>query len=305
MGPAEALAELHGLVRAAGSMILTPTGPVCEVRGERAVIPRRVYRLCRVLAVPRPLLAVRRSKGRAGGRFVCRWPDAHGLLTRLALVDADLRPKDAPPRRFTGPRLAPAFLRGFFLGAGSVDDPARDHHLELELAGGVPRLEAALIAALAQLGLLPGAVPRRARRVIYLKRADAIVEFLGALGAGSTVLRYEEQRIRHEVRAQVNRLVNAETANLGKAGVAGMAQVAQIRLLQTTGRLEALPAAVQAVAHARLAHPEASLRELGGLLDPPVGKSAVQYRLAVIRRWAGQEGPGPGTRCKGGPAEGG
>lgn len=286
-------------------MILSPAGTLCEVRGERAVVPRRVYRLCQVLGVPRPQLVVRRSKGRAGGRFICRWQHAQALLRRLGLVDAALRPRDAPPRRFSGARLAPAFLRGFFLGAGSVDDPARDHHLELELAGDAPRLEAALVQALAQLGLEPGAFPRRARRVVYLKRADAIVEFLGALGAGTTVLRYEEQRIRREVRAQVNRLVNAETANLGKAGVAGMVQVAQIRRLQTTGRLDALPAAVQAVAHARLAHPEASLRELGGLLDPPVGKSAVQYRLGVIRRWAGENGPDPGTRCKGGPAEGG
>ena len=301
----EAAAEMHGLVRAAGHMILTPAGPVCEIRGERAVIPRRVFRLCRVLDVPRPLVAVRRSGGRAGGRFVCRWPDAGALLQRLGLVDAALRPQQAPPRRFTGVRLAPALLRGFFLGAGSVDDPARDHHLELEVSGGAPAQEAALLTAMGRLGLQASVFPRRARRVVYLKRADAIVELLAAMGAAATVLRYEEQRIRREVRSRVNRLVNAETANLGKAGAAALVQVAQIRRLEATGRLAALPAPVQAVAHARLAHPEASLRELGGLMEPPVGKSAVQYRLAVIRRVAGAEAPDPPTRCKGGPAEGG
>lgn len=286
-------------------MILTPSGPVCEVRGERAVIPRRVFALCRVLGLPRPLLAVRRSSGRAGGRFICRWPVAGPVLAQLALVDAALRPRPAPPRRWTGARLAPDFLRGFFLGAGSVDDPARDHHLELEVPVEARALELAVIEALGRLGLHPGVVERRARRVIYLKRADAIVEFLAAVGATGTVLRYEEQRIRHEVRAQVNRLVNAETANLGKAAAAAMEQVAHIRRLEATGRLQRLPRSIQVVAQARLDHPEASLRELGGLVDPPVGKSAVQYRLAVIRRLAGVAGPDPPTRCKGGSAEGG
>ena len=299
----EALAELHGLVRAAGSLLLTPGGLVCEVRGERAVVPRRVYRLCRALDAPRPLLAVRRSPGKAGGRFVCRWAHAGDLLIRLHLLGPDGRPRALPPRRLAGGRLASAFLRGFFLGAGSVDDPARDHHLELDVDGAAPGVAEAVLAALASLGIAARDFPRRGRRIVYLKDGAAISECLAALGAAGAVLRYEEQRIRHEVRAQVNRLVNAETANLGKSGVAGLAQIADIHRLEAAGRLAGLPAPVRDVAAARLAYPEASLRELGGLLRPPVGKSAVQYRIGVIRKLARRLGADPGARCNGGPAE--
>lgn len=284
-----ARAELHGLVRAAGSLLLRPPAggaggprPGLEIRCARAVVARRAHRLIREVAGVRPLLLVRRDPGAAGGRFVCRVGDAAAMLRQLGLTDRAGRPRPRVPAGLRSARLAPALLRGFFLGAGSVDDPVRDHHLELDADGDAPALAEDLLGALAALGLRGRAAPRRARLVVYLKDGEAIGELLGAMGAGRALLSYEEQRIRRQVRGEVNRLVNAETANLHKSAETGVQQALALAALRAAGRLEGLPAGLRDLALARIDHPEASLRELGQLLRPPLTKSGVQHRLRAL-----------------------
>lgn len=287
-----AAAELHGLIRAAGA--IPPPGPdgarPCEVRADRAVVARRAYRLFRAVLGVRPALAVRRA--RSGGRFVCRVADAGPGLRGLGLLGTGGQPRARPPAALLRPPLAPAFLRGYFLGAGSVDDPVRDHHLELVVGSGSPGLAADLSRALRACGLPARRSRRRGRAVVYLKDGGGIASLLGILGAGAALMRYEQQRIRRDVRGRVNRQVNAETANIGKAAAAGLAQRQDVALLHAAGLLDRLPSDLQAVARARLGHPEASLREIGALCDPPLDKSAVQRRIAALHRLA-RAGAGP------------
>lgn len=280
-----ARAELHGLMRAAG--VLPPGAPaVCEVRCARAVVARRAYRLFRAVSGVRPRLLVRRGAGAADGRFLCRVAEASAVLAAAGLTTPTGRARPRLPAPLLAPRLAPALLRGFFLGAGSVDDPARDHHLELDVDGGAPEVADGLMRAMEVCGLRGRCARRRRRLVVYLKDGEAITTLLAAMGATSALLVYEEQRIRRQVRGDVNRLVNAETANLGKSAAAGVRQAQAISRLQSSGRLAALPEPLRAVALARLQHPEASLRELGELLQPPLGKSGVQHRLRALSRLA-------------------
>lgn len=311
---AQARAELHGLIRAAGSLLVSgaaaaPSGSgpqggsgarqqgspalACEVRCTRPVVVRRVYRLLRDALGARPVLLVRRSAGRAGGRFVCRLADARSVLGGLGLTDRAGRPRDHVPAALRRRPLAAAMVRGFFLGAGSIDDPTRDHHLEFEVDGGSWGVAEDLVGALAALGVRAHRARRRGRILIYLKDAAAITTLLAAMGAGASLLAYEEQCIRRQVRSAVNRLVNAETANLEKAAATGAEQALALRSL-AGGRLDDLPEGLRAVALARLGHPEASLRELGQLLHPPLGKSGVQHRLAALRAFLAG---GPGERA--------
>jgi DNA-binding protein WhiA len=281
-----AAAELHGLLRAAGQVV--PPGPDglrgCELRADRAVVARRAYRLFAAVLGVRPALTVRRAG--AGGRFACRVPDAGAALRGLGLLDRAGRLRPRPPAALLRPPLAAAFLRGFFLGAGSVDDPARDHHLEFVVPAGSPAVAAGLARALRACGLPARRSRRRGRSVVYLKDGGAIAALLAQMGAGAALMRYEEQRIRRDVRGRVNRQVNAETANIGKAALAGLRQREDVLALRAAGLLPGLPSDLQAVARARLDHPEASLREIGALCDPPLGKSAVQRRMAALRRLA-------------------
>ena len=263
-----------------------PSPLACEIRCARAVVARRAYRLFREVTGTRPVLLVRRSSGTADGRFVCRLAGAAPALHDLGLLPGAGRRAQAIPAALRRPSQAPALLRGFFLGAGSVDDPARDHHLEFEVDAAQREVATGLLAALAALGVRGRSAARRGRIVVYLKDAAAIAVLLGAMGAGSALLVYEEQRIRKQVRGDVNRLVNAETANLSKAAAAGVVQARSARALRDAGLLETLPSGLREVALLRLHHPEASLREIGALLHPPLGKSGVQHRLEVIRRLA-------------------
>lgn len=284
---AQVVAELHGLVRAAGSLLIgSGSGLVCEVRVDRAPVARRAYRLFRAVTGVRPALGMRATRRPGGGRFVCRSSNAREALIALGLLDRAGRPDPRVPRRLRTERSAPALLRGFFLGAGSVDNPGRDHHLELEVDGEAPQLAADLVAALAAMGISARTMPRRGRLVVYVKDGEAIAGLLGAMGASAALLDYEEQRIRRNMRSRVNRLVNADTANISKAAIAGLAQVQDIEALTAAGILPRLARDLRAVAQARLSHPEASLRELGELCDPPLGKSSVQRRMDYLRKLA-------------------
>jgi DNA-binding protein WhiA len=106
------------------------------------------------------------------------------------------------------------------------------------------------------------------------------------VGAHRALLRTEDVRIIKSMRNDVNRLVNAETANLQKSAEAAMSQVEDIRYVAETRGLDALPIALRELAALRLEHHDVSLRELGELADPPISKSAVYHRIRRIEALA-------------------
>jgi cell division protein WhiA len=203
--------------------------------------------------------------------------DAAGRLS-FGVAGGLLRGRDA----------AAAFARGAFLGRGSVSGPTREPHLEI----GAPeeRTAAALAAALVRLGLPARASARGNDQFrVVVKGGEAIGRALLTMGAQSAYLAWEDGRIRREVRGGAVRLANADQANLRRSVAAALAQVVAVE--QAVGRYgwERLPADLAAVAALRLAHPEASLAELGALLDPPRSKGAV---LARLRRLASMASSG-------------
>lgn len=219
------------------------------------------------------------SAGR-GGRAARRGQGAAGaaggvVLPGLPDPGAGQRPRRRQDRE--------AFLRGLFLGAGSLTGPGHGYHAEVV----VPAAVASRVAAeLRRWGLRPGRARRRGRVGLYLKEAEQIAELLGRLGAHQAVLALENHRVVKGVRNRVNRLVNAETANLRKAVDAGLRQVEAIRRLVDAVGWEGLPASLRPVARARLEHPAASLRDLGQMLEPPLSKSAVGHRIRRLQALA-------------------
>lgn len=181
-----------------------------------------------------------------------------------------------------------AFLRGLFLGCGSVTDPETGYHAELVV--GDAASQGLVAGQLRRWGLRPGQARRRGRWAVYLKEADQVTELLALLGAHEAVLALESYRVMKGMRNQVNRWVNAETANLRKAVDAGLRQVAAIRHLVDRVGWDGLSVSLRDVARARLEHPELSLRELGQLLDPPLSKSAVGHRLRRLQALAARYG---------------
>jgi DNA-binding protein WhiA len=182
-----------------------------------------------------------------------------------------------------------AYLRGCFLGSGFLNQPGHDYHLEFVFDSNEAAEE--LKEILAQFGLNPSRRKRKENYLVYLKDAERVGEFLRLIGATRGVLAFENGRILKDMRNQVNRLVNCETANMGKAVNAGLCQVEVIGQIQRWAGLESLPPQLQELALLRLSHPEASLQELGRLLDPPLGKSGVNHRFRQLRLIAEQVAP--------------
>jgi DNA-binding transcriptional regulator WhiA len=162
----------------------------------------------------------------------------------------------------------------------------RAYHLELVLktVQGVEEVAAALSA----FGLRSGIRERKEAYRIYLKDAEQVVEFLRVIGANQAVLYFENCRVLKEMKNQINRLVNCETANLGKTVETGLKQVAMIKEIEALAGLGALRPQLRELALLRLRHPEASLSELGRLLMPPLGKSGVSHRFREMQRFAEQ-----------------
>ncbi|MCR5371551.1 MAG: DNA-binding protein WhiA [Clostridium sp.] len=173
-----------------------------------------------------------------------------------------------------------AFVRGAFLASGSISDPERFYHLEL-VCQNADRA-AQLCEIIGTFGLEAKTVVRKKYYVVYIKEGNQIVDLLGLMGADSALMDLENIRIVKEMRNTVNRKVNCETANLNKTVSAAIRQVADIEYIRETKGLEFLPPQLEEMARARLQAPEASLLELGAMLETPVGKSGVNHRLRKI-----------------------
>ena len=175
-----------------------------------------------------------------------------------------------------------AIIRGAFMGAGSMNNPEKEYHLEIDL-GNKENLEAT-IKILQQLKI----PVKTFQLAIYIKEGEAISRFLALIGANKAVMRFEDIRIQKEMRGKVNRLVNCETANLNKTINASIEQIAAIKNLQETGKFQKLDDNLKEIATLRLENPDMSLIELGKQLRSPIGKSGVNYRLKKIMQLANE-----------------
>jgi len=214
------------------------------------------------------------------------------LMVRLLREDGAQGIRNATERTFDWDRAADhcraAYLRGRFLVRGSLSVTAGRYHLEFV----VPVDEAPVLAArLAAVGLAAGVRVRRRRGVVTWKGGEAIGTFLRWIGAGPSLLELESRQVSRSVRGDLNRLLNAESANLDRIAAAAARQLAAIATLDADGRLADQPEAVRAVAARRRAIPEASLGELAAELGVPRGR--VQRALDRIEVLALHPAGGP------------
>lgn len=177
-----------------------------------------------------------------------------------------------------------AFLRGAFMGAGTISDPEKGYHLEFvsnseDLAFDLKRL-------INSFGLRSKVAARKNNFVTYVKESEQIGELLAIMGAHNHLLEFENVRIVKELRNKTNRIVNCENANMDKTVISSAKQIEDIRLIESTRGLGTLPDKLIQVARLRLENPEASLAELGELLDPPLKKSGINHRLKKIEEYA-------------------
>ena len=179
-----------------------------------------------------------------------------------------------------------AFLRGAFLCAGSISDPTKFYHFEIVCTS---QEKARQLQELIQSFEIDAKIVKRKKYdVVYVKEGAQIVELLGLMGAGVSLMNLENVRILKGMRNTVNRKVNCETANINKTVNAAVKQMEDIAYIRDTVGLHRLPENLEETALLRLEYPQASLKELGALFSVPIGKSGVNHRLRKISSIAEQ-----------------
>lgn len=169
-----------------------------------------------------------------------------------------------------------AFVRGLFMGSGSINNPSNKYHLEIKIID--EELSQELINMLRDYNISVKSI----YKAIYIKDGEEISKFLAFIGANKSVLEFEQIRVQREMNNKVNRLVNCKTANLNKTLNASIEQINAIKRLKESGKFLKINKELQELAELRLEFPDMPLAELGTKLKNPIGKSGVNYRLKKI-----------------------
>ncbi|MDO4922278.1 MAG: DNA-binding protein WhiA [Phascolarctobacterium sp.] len=277
-------AELLGLLRMSGAIIIRGMNVGIHFSTENAALARRVLHMLKNnYQVQTEVVITRSRRLKKNNRYqvhVLPAPKVSVALNELQLlsVESDLK----------NPLLAShnckrTFLRGAFLGGGSISRPASDYHLEM--VTGNENFAQTIIKVMQSFSLRAKLTDRKNEYIVYLKDGESIISFLSVIGAHNAMMELENVRIVKEMRNNVNRAVNCETANLNKVVKAAVRQVSCIKYIDEHGGLAQLAPNLQEIARLRLTHPDVSLNDLveyaGGL-----GKSGINHRLKKLQEIA-------------------
>ena len=286
------IAELAAFIGMCGTIAVNSFDQYSiKIHSENFLVARKVFTLIEKTFNIKVDVSIRRNIKRQNATYsvvVRRHEDAVRILQAVKMAGgnadyiSDLRPFSPLVIQQTCCRRA--FLRGAFQASGSMSDPSKSYHFEIvcdsqAAAGQIQEI-------MDGFGLDAKIVQRKKAYVVYLKEGSRIVDVLNVMEAHVALMELENVRILKEMRNSVNRKVNCETANINKTVSAAVKQVEDITYLRDTVGFEHLPDNLAEAALARLEHPDATLKELGETLDPPVGKSGINHRLRRLSEMA-------------------
>mgnify|MGYP002588663164 FL=1 len=173
-----------------------------------------------------------------------------------------------------------AYVRGCFLGSGSINNPENKYHIEFIVKD--RNIADEILQILNKYNIHFKKLEKENAVSLYSKDGEEISKFLAFIGANSSVLKFEDIRVYRDMRNNVNRIVNCETANLSKTVNAAVKQIDAINKLKESGKYNSLSENLKEIAELRIKYPEVSLIELGKMLNPPIGKSGVNHRMKAI-----------------------
>lgn len=284
------ISELMGAVAFGGRLKRDKNGFLLQTVTENPKVARRIYQLLKECTGISSKIKIHKTvKNNVYYQVYTENEDVITVLMRLGFIS---KPSDI--NFFTSlrvntdyldkPMKKKAFLRGAFLSVGAVMTPEKKYHMEFAVSS--YGLHNDLFVVMKSLGLNPKIVVRKNNLVIYFKSSNEIADILTMLGAYSVLMQFHNTKILKEIRNSVNRTVNCESANMQKTVDASVEQVRAIEKLVKCNMFDALPENLKEVARLRLEFREHSLKELGEMLDPPLGKSGVNHRLRKIQEIA-------------------
>ncbi len=288
-----AIGELSAIIRMCGTIQIAGIKQInLKFTTENPATARRIFSILKNIYNTEVEVMVRRNKQlKKNNNYIVIINDKD--ITEKILKDVGftrgkatvINPNYSIPKKIVEKRCCRrAYIRGAFLGGGSISNPEKTYHLEF--VTGKEEHAKGLSKVINSFDLNSKIVKRKENYVIYLKEGEQIVDLLNIIGAHQALLKLEDIRVLKNIRNNINRIVNCETANLGKTINASMRQIGNINYIDEKIGLNKLPNNLREVAELRLEHKNASLKELGMYLDPPVGKSGVNHRLRKIEKLA-------------------
>ncbi|MCG8401878.1 MAG: DNA-binding protein WhiA [Firmicutes bacterium] len=283
------IAELAALVKMDGSLQISGRKISLHLLNHNAAVARKLFKLLKELyGVQAEVLVKKKMRLHKNNVYLVRVPTQQGLeemLVGLGMLDEEGLIAEGVFRDLLRSQCCRrAYLRGVFLGGGSVNNPGGTYHLEV--ITGNERQAADICRLMEGFGLEARISNRKKWLVVYLKESDQIVKCLNLMGAHSALLEFENARVVKDMRNRVNRLVNCETANLNKTVNASLRQTENILFIARNLGMDKLPQSLREVAELRLSFPDASLKELGEMAAPPLGRSGVNHRLRKLDKIA-------------------
>lgn len=280
-----AAAELFAIVSTAGNITLNAGGMALKIHFEYLPVAKRTYQLLNRFFAIDCEIDVTQNKMKKKNSYSLV---IEGRDTVLKLLSSLGFPQEnalflfhTPPAAMVDrPANRSAFLRGLFLGCGTISNPKKNYHMEFVLSN--KDFATCILNILKNIKIIAKIVTRKSNYVVYLKSGDDIANLLAAIGAHSAVLELENIRILKEMRNNVNRAVNCETANINKTVDAAQRQLKAIELIDDKIGLAQLNESLAEAAMLRLNNPEASLNELAELSATHSTKSGFNHRFRKL-----------------------
>ena len=287
-----AKAEVSALVRTMGYVSFKGFSKMeFEFSTENAAVARRIFKLLKIAyGISTQVSVEKTNRLKKHNNYIIKIEDKLAkkflLDTRIAKDDFSIMTFDyGVPDDLIGNDLCKrSYIKGSFMGCGSISDPEKSYHPEFvrnreEQCTGICKL-------LESYGIVGKTIYRKNYYVTYIKESEQISDLLALMGAHKSLLDFENVRAVKETRNQINRVINCETANLDKIVDTSMRQINSIKVLKKHKAIDKLPDHLRELAYLRLKHNNASLKELGQMLNPPLGKSGVNHRLRKIEEIA-------------------
>lgn len=261
------LAELSALIHMSGEFAEVRKG-VCAIRlcTENFSVARKCFTLLEKTFNIGTDIAIRRNIAKGSCSYLVYAKGEELLAVRNAIIQAVCCKR--------------AYIRGAFIASGSMSDPSKSYHFEI-VCNTLEQAEY-LKNMINSFDMEAKIVQRKKTYVVYLKEGSQIVDILNVMEAHVALMELENVRIMKEMRNSVNRKVNCETANINKTVSAAVRQIEDIKYIRDTTGFDKLPEGLKDVALTRLTYPDATLKELGELLETPIGKSGVNHRLRKL-----------------------
>ncbi|MDO4542324.1 MAG: DNA-binding protein WhiA [Bacillota bacterium] len=288
------LAEFLALTKTDGTISINSTkGITLSIVTENVAVAKKIFKLTKLLFErPGEVTVYRKNRLKKNKIYSVEIPPQSGvdeIFVHLGLMDSQGRWQNGFREGFPEEALKKncckrAYIRGAFLGSGSVNNPEGSYHMEIVCSNtGHAR---SLQALLRDFDVNARICQRKSQYVLYLKDGEQIAEFLKLIGANQALFAYENERIRKELCNKVNRQENFDLANTDKIVNASLEQRKAIEKIAAAVGLKKLPPKLRQVAELRLENPQSSLGDLAEMLDPPISKSGVRHRLKKLQEMA-------------------